>query len=70
MGRKVDFQFPYFCIVMNLEPARGGRLMASEGCELEARSVTLTVKNRPMISENRVLRVIFDLRGRKWKEGG
>jgi len=39
-------------------------------CELEAWSLTLIDKNGLMISENRVLRGIFDLRGRKWQEDG
>jgi len=39
-------------------------------CELETWSLTLTVENGLMISENRVLRGIFVLRGRKWQEDG
>jgi hypothetical protein len=35
-------------------------------CELEAWSLTLTEENRQMISENRMLRGIFDLTGWKW----
>ena len=50
---------------------RDFRFLVSEGCcELEAWSLTLTVENGLMISENMVLRGIFDLRGRKWQEDG
>ena len=39
-------------------------------CELESMFLTLIDKNGLMIFENRVLRGIFDLRGRKWQEDG
>jgi hypothetical protein len=39
-------------------------------CQLEAWFLTLTVENGLMISENMVLRRIFDLRGRKLQEDG
>jgi hypothetical protein len=46
------------------------RCWGEDWCELEAWFLTLTEENILMISENRVLRGIFDLAGWKWQEGG